>query len=295
MLTFDKSNIINRGTFEYWFTRIGVSDSWNVYKGECFIGTFNESDMSYDRVNINSSDVDEYTDILRDFTSFKMGRPEYLVGKCIESKYFDNSVSCDEQFKEIGDLYNTFIYGVSCLLNDSDEQAVKYADRCITWLQNTDFYIAPASTIYHDAEPCGLLRHSVKTVNKMTELLSIPSFNQINVAEAILTALVHDWCKIDFYEKYMRNVKDENTGVWNKVPAYKCKGSSIPFGHGVTSMFMVQKFFRLTTEQALAIRWHMGRWNTCDKELVDLCNANEKYPLVHLLQFADQLSMTAYC
>ena len=64
----------------------------------------------------------------------------------------------------------------------------------------------------------------------------IPTFSDVDITSAVLVALVHDWCKIDFYESYMKNVKDEETGQWNKVLAYKYSGSKLPFGHGITSI-----------------------------------------------------------
>ena len=54
------------------------------------------------------------------------------------------------------------------------------------------------------------------------------------------------------------------------------------------------KFFKLSQEEALAIRWHMGEYNVADNEMNELHYANENYPLVFLLQFADRLSITNY-
>ncbi len=217
-----------------------------------------------------------------------------LYGDLNKSKA--DSLKADYQ-RLIAAIYHMCCYGckeLSEIKVEDKERANKLTKRCLDWLDSTDFYIAPGSTVYHDAEPCGLLRHSLRVINKMTELIKIPTFSAINPCDAYLTAMVHDWCKINFYEQYMRNVKNEETGVWEKVPSYRCNGSNLPFGHGVTSMFMAQKFFKLTTEQALAIRWHMSRWNCSDKELVDLCNAEETYPMIHLLQFADQLAAAKY-
>lgn len=300
---FSMSSIKDRSEFKYWFERIGATDTWNVYDinpGDgsdiVTLGVYDETTFRFEKMDVsNDTIVSQFDAISSDFLMFVNGRPEYVVGKHIPSELIDGTIPNTAHIEDMRVMYNSIIYGVSYLINKDDVVAQKYADRCIKWLESTDFYIAPASTVYHDAEPCGLLKHSLRVIDKMVELLHIPSFSNVNIAEAILTALAHDWCKIDFYEQYMKNVKDDVTGVWTKVPSYKCKGSNLPFGHGVTSLFIVQKFFKLTTEQALAIRWHMGRWNACDKELVDLCDANERYPLVHLLQFADQLSMTAYC
>lgn len=58
-------------------------------------------------------------------------------------------------------------------------------------------------------------------------------------------------------------MKDPNTGIWNQVKAYKRSDFPHPFGHGAASMYMAQRMFKLTEEEALAIRWHQGRWNVC--------------------------------
>lgn len=218
---------------------------------------------------------------------------EDIFTQRIDSSLLDNLPVDEVKMDDMRNIYDTLIAGIYYAAYD-EEKAGKLTERCLNWLSTTDFYIAPASTIYHDAESCGLLRHTLRVVDKMVELLSLPSFLGVTRHEAILTALVHDWCKIDFYEQYMKNVKDEVTGVWNKVPAYRHKGANMPFGHGVTSMFIAQKFFKLSTEQALAIRWHMGEHSVSQTESHDLMDANEKYPMVFLLQFADRLSIVDF-
>ena len=65
-------------------------------------------------------------------------------------------------------------------------------------------------------------------------------------------------------------------------------------GHGVSSMFLASRFFKLSVEEAAAIRWHMGDYNVADNEMNDLHQANETYPMVQLLQFADRLSRVKY-
>lgn len=163
--------------------------------------------------------------------------------------------------------------------------------KCIDWLKSTDFFVAPASTKYHDAEQAGLLKHTVLVAKTVNDLSKLPQFKDVNLSDAILASLVHDWCKIDFYEEYYKNVKDENTGSWYQQKAYRCKGAAIPLGHGVTSLFMAQKFFKINIEQALAIRWHMGDFTTSETEKYDLMEAN-KHPMVQMLQIADKMSAT---
>lgn len=191
-------------------------------------------------------------------------------------------------------LYETYCALIAaCYQNqfEDSEKADRMTQKCIDWLKSTDFFVAPASTKYHDAEPAGLLRHTVLVAKTVNDLSRLPQFQNVNLSDAILAALVHDWCKIDFYEEYYKNVKDENTGSWYQQRAYRCKCSAIPLGHGVTSLFMAQKFFKVNIEQALAIRWHMGDYCVCETERYDLMESN-KHPMVQMLQIADKMSAT---
>ena len=230
----------------------------------------------YSTIGISDSEV------MSEFEKFKNNCPIYHVMNIDNVKISD---ICNKV-----DIFENILTG-TCLLIYGESSGIEYAKRCIEWLRKTDFYIAPASTKYHDSVPEGLLTHTLNVVKAVTQLSKIDNYCNVNLYEAILAAIVHDWCKIEFYEQYTRNVKDESTGKWNKESAYRYKGSCLPFGHGVTSMFIAQKFFKLTTEQALAIRWHMGEYNVCDSEKHDLMDANEKYPMVTLLQMADRLSI----
>ena len=50
-------------------------------------------------------------------------------------------------------------------------------------------------------------------------------------------------------------------------------------------MYIISGFMRLTREEAMAIRWHMGFSGAEDKNLVG--RALEKYPLAFALSVAD--------
>ena len=179
-------------------------------------------------------------------------------------------------------------------INQNPDNYDNYIEKILNWLSNTDFYEAPASTIYHESFKHGLLYHTLTVYNNMLELFEIPKFNSVPIDSGALCCLTHDWCKINLYESYKRNVKNEQTGAWEKVDAYKRGTFNYPFGHGAASMFMAMKMFKLTEEEALAIRWHMSMFNVCDSEINEYQQACEQFPLVHLLQFSDQLSITEY-
>lgn len=174
------------------------------------------------------------------------------------------------------------------------DRAKQVVTRIIAWLESTDFYTAPASTQYHESFLGGLCYHTLKVASNALDLCKVEKFNAVNEFDAVLVALMHDWCKINFYEPYKRNVKNESTGTWESVTAFRYRGAQVPLGHGVTSMFLAQKFFQLSVDECAALRWHMGAWRVCESEHSELQSANENYPLVHLIQFADQLSITNY-
>ena len=135
------------------------------------------------------------------------------------------------------------------------------AEKLLAWLENeSDFFVAPASTRYHGNYPGGLLEHSLNVYDCLVDYLARPrvreqyglAYNEESVA---IVALFHDLCKVNFYKPGKRNVKEN--GVWREVESYTIE-DTFPYGHGEKSVYMVQAFMQLKREEALAIRWHMG-------------------------------------
>ena len=128
------------------------------------------------------------------------------------------------------------------------------AQELLNWIRSTDFFSAPASTKFHCAKEGGLVEHSVKVY----EVLREKYFESCDDEESFaICALLHDVCKVNFYKISSRNVKNELTGVWEKVPYYSTE-ASFPYGHGEKSVFLIERFMRLKPAEAVAIRWHMG-------------------------------------
>lgn len=287
-------NVINRQLFSFWFTRIGVQNEWEVVDttSQRKVATVYIQDNNYHvRPETDDLEADKISAILSDFDKWRTGRPEVYIGRRVSKELIGKEAPNPEQLRLIQEEIEHYIFACCYATLGSDDVANKYAMRAIDWLKGTDFYTAPASTVYHDNVPGGLAKHTLKVVDKVIELSTIDTYSMVDLAQAILAAIAHDFCKIDFYQPYMKNVKNEETGVWEKELAYKYKGSSLPFGHGVTSMFIAMKIFKLTTEQALAIRWHMNEYDVSDNQKHDLMDANEKFPMVTMLQTADRLSV----
>ena len=99
-----------------------------------------------------------------------------------------------------------------------------------------------------------------------------------------IVALLHDLCKIGCYKAGTRNVKNDATGQWEKVPTFFFE-DKLPYGHGEKSVYIISGFLRLTREEAMAIRWHMGFSGTEDNRLVG--QAFQQFPLAFALATAD--------
>ena len=160
------------------------------------------------------------------------------------------------------------------------------ATELLKWLESTDFFTAPASTKYHSCHEGGLCEHSLNVYNRLTRADDLGMVEAISngklVAETLaICGLLHDVCKANFYTVQMRNVKNES-GQWEKKPYYAVD-EKFPFGHGEKSVFLIERFMKLTPEEAVAIRFHMGEF---EKER-STSDAYAKFPLAVMLHVAD--------
>ena len=155
----------------------------------------------------------------------------------------------------------------------------------LDWLLKTDFFTAPASPKYHGACEGGLLLHSLNVYKTLRERY----FEEGKDSEEsfAICALLHDLCKAQFYKVSTRNVKNDVTGQWEKVPYYTVE-DAFPYGHGEKSVFLIERFMRLKTSEAMAIRWHMGGFDDSARGgSFAISLAYEKYPLAVKLHLAD--------
>ena len=153
------------------------------------------------------------------------------------------------------------------------------------WLEGTDFFTAPASTKYHCACQNGLVMHSVSVYQVMMEKHFAEG--EDSRESFALCGLLHDLCKANYYKVSTRNVKNDQTGQWEKTPYYAVE-DQFPYGHGEKSVFLIERFIRLKPAEAAAIRWHMGGFDDAVKGgCFALSQAFEKYPLAVKLHLSD--------
>jgi hypothetical protein len=157
------------------------------------------------------------------------------------------------------------------------------APKLLEWLQTTDFFTAPASTRYHGACEGGLVMHSV---NVCTVLMR--RFPDGADAESLaICGLLHDLCKAGFYKPGFRNVKNDATGEWERVPNYTVQ-DAFPYGHGEKSVYLIERFVRLKIGEAIAIRWHMGGFDDAVRGgSYAISDAWRTHPLGVMLHMAD--------
>ena len=124
------------------------------------------------------------------------------------------------------------------------------------FLDKIDYFNAPASTQYIGAYPGGLCEHALILAHELGVLCNAYYPGKYTEADVIIVALFKDIYKATMYEAYMKNVKDDTTGQWSTVPAYRTRESSDRpvFGSCALSSYMQAKdFISMTNEQIEAI------------------------------------------
>lgn len=161
----------------------------------------------------------------------------------------------------------------------------------VDWLNSTDFFKAPASTKYHNNHEGGLAKHSLAVYDILKAKNDI--YKKLDDETIIITALLHDVCKVNFYTKGKRNVKEgtkinnwgREVANWVEKEVYVVK-DEMPLGHGEKSVIAIQELMPLTKVEQAMIRWHM--LFTEPKEFYrTINNALDKYPEIILLHTAD--------
>lgn len=158
------------------------------------------------------------------------------------------------------------------------------ADKLLEWLSTTDFFKAPASTRFHGACEEGLVMHSLNVYHALMDRFFEEGDNPESMA---VCGLLHDLCKANYYKTGSRNVKNEATGQWEKVPIFMVE-DQFPYGHGEKSVYLIERFIRLKPAEAVAIRWHMGGFDDAARGgCRAISEAYDAYPLAVKLHLAD--------
>lgn len=165
------------------------------------------------------------------------------------------------------------------------------SDKLLEFLEKSDFFTAPASSRFHNSCEGGLCQHSLNVYYCLNDVLEGNLYKNVFHFEyseetIAVAALLHDVCKVNNYVVDYRNAKNEN-GQWERVPFYKTD-DKLPYGHGEKSVYMITGFMKLSREEAMAIRWHMGF--TESDHISQVGQAFEMFPLAFALSTADMMA-----
>ena len=163
------------------------------------------------------------------------------------------------------------------------------------WLLNDGFLTAPASTKYHGNYPGGLFDHSYAVMNTLVDLAEKNDLKWQRKESPIIIGLFHDVCKADQYKMVKGtsrvpvsdSVSDNGVHCVTFGPDYhyEYNDNLLLKGHGDKSVMILSRFMRLTEEEVLCIRYHMGAYQTEDWAGYDL--AIRKYPNLLYVNLAD--------
>ena len=153
------------------------------------------------------------------------------------------------------------------------------------FLDQIDYFNAPASTQYMGAYPGGLCEHALIVAHELGVLCNAYYSGRYTEADVIKVALFKDIYKATMYEMYMKNVKDEATGQWTTIPAYKTKEAAaraVYGSAGLSSYMQIKKYIELNDEQIEAIIYASPQ--SFEPDIHEVMRA---YPLVTLTRMAE--------
>ena len=182
------------------------------------------------------------------------------------------------------------------LLRSTGRQGI---EEVINYLEESGFFTAPASTKYHLSFEGGLMEHCMNVYNMAVAMrgpivaMKPEMEEKLPEKSIIIAALLHDVCKAKIYKKTKKwdFGKDGNPVEQEK---YTTNYSEMPFGHGEKSVIILLDLgLKMTVDEMVAIRWHMGAWDLSFQSYEAKSNINEsgnRYPLLSLIQAADNMA-----
>jgi hypothetical protein len=152
-------------------------------------------------------------------------------------------------------------------------------------LDKVDYFNKPASTQYTGSYPGGLCEYALRSAHELGVLCNAYFPGRYTEEDVIKVALFKDFYKATMYEAFMKNVKNDETGQWESVTAYRTRdGASRPvYGDARFSAYMqIKNVISLTDEQIEAIV------NSGPSDYTpDIHDIYRAYPLVTLTRMAE--------
>lgn len=204
---------------------------------------------------------------------------------------------------------NRFIELVSSIQREDAD-----IDRLLKKLDSSDFFYAPASSIYDGSYVGGLCEHCLRVYDYLESLVvkveasvdesggvEYKRVSKFDEDSLIIVALFHDFRKMNYYEKTVKNkkvysengLKQDEVGLfdWVSEVGYKIRDEKFVYGtDGQTSEFMIRQFIPLTLDESVAIVNCKGDKDGGSAYGGALCEIYKEYPLAVALHCADMMA-----
>ena len=152
------------------------------------------------------------------------------------------------------------------------------------YLDQVDYFNKPASTQYFRPYAGGLCQYALDLYYELAQLVNAYCPGKYTEEDVIKVALFKDIYKAELYEAYNKNVKNETTGQWESIVAYRYKEDRAVYGDLPFSSFMTaRKFVDFTEEQIEAIM-HSTASGAYGGDIHEILR---RYQLVALTRMAD--------
>lgn len=143
-------------------------------------------------------------------------------------------------------------------------------------LDEMGFFTAPSSKSHHGAYEGGNYDHSHAVAKFLIDMTEAGKIQWQNPRSPWVVGIFHDICKCDSYKL---------VSAEGEAPKWEYNNDTVLSGHGEKSVMLLSQFLKLTEEEVLCIRYHMGAYIKEDWNGIN--RAIEKYPSVLWTHTAD--------
>lgn len=158
----------------------------------------------------------------------------------------------------------------------------------LDWLVGNGFFKAPASTKYHGNYEGGLFDHSCAVMKALVDLTEKNGLEWRNPSSPYIIGMFHDLCKIDQYRHPITGRAMDGQPIYDHAE-WEYNTETLLKGHGDKSVMLLSQHMKLTEEEVLCIRYHMGAF-TDKEEWRDYTRAVHRYPNVLWTHHADMIA-----
>lgn len=158
----------------------------------------------------------------------------------------------------------------------------------LPYLESINYFEAPASYQYIKAYAGGLCQYALTFCRELGSLCEAYFPGKYTDEDIIKVALFRDVYRAVMTETYTKNVKNDVTGQWESVVAYRTKENRPAFGEvGFSSYMCMRKLIDFSDEQIEAI----CQASYMTSFAMDMHNIRRDYPLVTLATMADMATV----